>query len=150
MFDPETTKGEAMAIALSDEVKALLDRRNFAHLATIMRDGSPHSAAVWVRREGERIIVCTDEDSIKSRNTLRDPRVGISIVDLDDPYRQAQLRGRVVERHRDTDFRDTDAASHKYVGKPYPYRTEVPISLVIEIDKARYKKEPFEHRRHPA
>jgi hypothetical protein len=38
----------------------------------------------------------------------------------------------------------------RYVGKPYPYRTEVPISLVIEIDKARYKKEPFEHRRHPA
>lgn len=28
--------------ALSDEVRALLDRPNFAHLATLMADGAPH------------------------------------------------------------------------------------------------------------
>jgi hypothetical protein len=33
-----------MGIALSDDVKQLVDRPNFAHLATIMPDGSPHSA----------------------------------------------------------------------------------------------------------
>jgi len=138
---------EPMGIALVDDVKRLLDNRNFAHLATVMSDGSPHSAAVWVGREGDRILVCTDEGSVKARNTLRDPRVAISVFDLDDPYRQAQLRGRVVERRRDTDFKDTDAISKKYVGKPYPYRTEVPITLVVEIEKARYSKEPFEHER---
>lgn len=136
-----------MGIALGDDVKRLLDSRNFVHLATVMSDGSPHSAAVWVGREGDRILVCTDEGSLKARNTLRDPRVAISVFDLEDPYRQAQLRGRVVERRHDTDFKDTDAVSKKYVGKLYPYRTEVPITLVIEIEKARYKKEPFEHER---
>ena len=136
-----------MGIALTDEVKRLLDSRNFAHLATVMSDGSPHSAAVWVGREGDRLIVCTDEGSLKARNTLRDPRVAISAFDLNDPYAQAQLRGRVVERRRDTDFIDTDAISKKYVGKPFPYRTDVPVTLVIEIEKARYKKEPFEHKR---
>ncbi len=136
-----------MGIALTSEVKRLLDRRNFAHLATVMSDGSPHSAAVWVRREGDRILVCTDEGSVKARNTLRDPRVAISAFDLNDPYVQAQLRGRVVERRRDTDFKDTDAISKKYIGKPFPYRTDVPVTLVIEIEKARYKKEPFEHAR---
>jgi hypothetical protein len=100
---------------------------------------------VWIGREGDSIIVCTDEGSVKSRNTLRDPRIAISIFDLNDPYSQAQLRGRVVERRRDTEFKDTDTISNKYVGKPYPYRTEAPIALVIEIDKARYSKEPFQH-----
>ena len=136
-----------MGIALVDEVKRLLDGRNFVHLATVMSDGSPHSAVVWVGREGDRILVCTEEGSVKARNTLRDPRVAISVFDLDDPYRQAQLRGRVVERRRDTDFKDTDTISKKYVGKPYPYRTEVPIMLVVEIEKARYSKEPFEHEK---
>ena len=43
-----------MGIALADNVKQLLDRPNFAHLATLMEDGSPLSTPVWVGREGDR------------------------------------------------------------------------------------------------
>jgi PPOX class probable F420-dependent enzyme len=135
-----------MAIALPEKVKQLLDGRNFAHLATVMPDGSPHSAPVWVHREGDRIIISTEDESIKGKNTRRDPRVALSITDISDPYSQAQLRGRVVERRRDTGFKILDGISRKYVGKPWPYREEVPVALVIEIEKARYSKEPFEHQ----
>lgn len=134
-----------MGIALSADVKRLLDGRNFAHLATLMPDGSPHSAPVWVGREGDCIIICTDEGSVKGRNTHRDPRVALSITDMTDPYSEAQLRGRVVERRRDVGFKHLDAISKKYVGKPWPYREEIPVALVIDIEKARYSKEPFEH-----
>jgi len=37
-----------MAIALSGEIKTLIDRPNFGHLATLMPDGSPHSARAKV------------------------------------------------------------------------------------------------------
>ena len=134
-----------MAISLSADITRLIDGRNFAHVATIMSDGSPHSAPVWIGRDGDRLIICTDESSVKARNTGRDPRVAISIIDLKDPYRVAQLRGRVVERRPDSDFSLLDGISRKYVGEPYPDHSEVPIALVIEIDKARYSKEPFEH-----
>jgi PPOX class probable F420-dependent enzyme len=134
-----------MAIALTADIIRLVDARNFAHLATIMADGSPHSAPVWIGREDNRLIICTGEGSVKARNTARDPRVAISIIDLKDPYRVAQLRGRVVERRRDSDFKLTDGISRKYVGEPYPDHSEPVIALVIEIDKARYSKEPFEH-----
>ena len=90
-----------MGIALADNVKQLLDRPNFAHLATLMEDGSPLSTPVWVGREGDRIIVCTSGKSLKGRNTQRDPRVAISMVDFQDPYRELQLRGRVVEHRAD-------------------------------------------------
>ena len=43
-------------MALSTEVKKLIDGANFAHLATLMSDGSPQSVPVWVGREGEHII----------------------------------------------------------------------------------------------
>ena len=135
-----------MGVSLSEEIKRLLDRPNFAHLAALMSDGSPQSVPVWVGREGDRIIICTGEGSLKARNTRRDPRVALSIVDFDDPYEEAQLRGRVVERRPDPDLKIMDPISHKYTGKPFPFRSpEGRVALVIEIDKARYSKLPFQH-----
>lgn len=135
-----------MAIALSDEIKNLIDRPNFGHLATLMPDGSPHSAPVWIAREGDLVLVITKASSLKGKNTERDPRVALSIVYFHDPYKEAQLRGRVVERRPDPQLKYYGLFSQKYVGKPWPYRDEKsPIVLVIEIVKAKYSKQPFEH-----
>ena len=135
-----------MAIALSDDVRKLIDGPNFAHLATLMPDGSPQSVPVWVGREGDRLLVCTGEGSLKAGNTRRDPRVALSIVDFHDPYEEVQLRGRVVERRPDPDLAIMDPVSHKYTGKPFPMRGgEGRVALVIEVDKARYTKLPFAH-----
>ena len=135
-----------MPQTLSAEARALIDRPNFAHLATLMPDGSPQSVPVWVGRDGDRLVVCTSEDSLKGRNTRRDPRVSLSIVDFRDPYEELQLRGRVVERRPDPDLAIMDPVSHKYIGKPFPMRSyEGRVALVIEVDRARYAKLPFQH-----
>jgi len=135
-----------MPQALSAEIRQLLDRPNFAHLATLMADGSPQSVPVWVGRDGDRILVCTGEGSLKASNTRRDPRVALSIVDFHDPYIEAQLRGRVVERRSDPNLQLMDPGSRKYTGKPFPFRNpEGRVALVIEVEKARYTKLPFAH-----
>src|SRR5262249_23833555 len=135
-----------MAIALSTEIRQLVDRPNFAHLATLLSDGSPHSDPVWIAREEDRIVVCTSENTLKAKNTRRDPRVSISIVDVDDPYNEVQLRGRFVEHRPDADLKVLDLVSRKYTGKPYPMRSpEGRLVLIIEIDKARHLKLPFKH-----
>ncbi len=135
-----------MAIQLSSEIRTLLDGANFAHLATLMADGSPQSVPVWVGREDDRVLICTGESSLKARNTQRDPRVALSVIDFRDPYQEAQLRGRVVERRPDPDLKYMDPISHKYTGKPFPFRKpEGRVVLVIEFDKARHSKLPFEH-----
>jgi PPOX class probable F420-dependent enzyme len=135
-----------MAIPLSEDIRRLIDGPNFAHLATIMGDGSPQSAPVWVGREGDCILVGTSETSLKGRNTRRDPRVALSIVDFRDPYIEAQLRGRVVERRPDTSFKLKDATARKYTGKEFPWRNpEGQITLVIEVDRAKFAKLPFTH-----
>ena len=135
-----------MAIPLPENVRQLVDRANFAHLATLMEDGSPHSTPVWVGREGDRLMIGTGGKSLKARNTRRDPRVALSMIDFKDPYMEAQLRGRVVEQRPDSDLKILDAISVRYTGKPFPMRgPEDRIALVIEIDKVRYLKLPFEH-----
>ncbi len=131
---------------LTPEAKQLIDRPNFAHLATLMSDGSPQSVPVWVGREGESLVICTGENSLKGKNTRRDPRVALSIVDLSNPYEEVQLRGRVVERRPDPDLKIMDPISHKYTGKPFPMRNpDGRVALIIELEKARYTKLPFEH-----
>ena len=135
-----------MGISLSDDVKKLVDPPNFAHLATLMPNGSPQSAPVWIAREGDLLLICTEGTSLKGKNTQRDPRVSLSIVDFRDPYTEAQIRGRVIEQRPDPQLEYFDRMSRKYIGKPWPYRDEKsPIVLVIEITKAKYSKQPFEH-----
>jgi PPOX class probable F420-dependent enzyme len=131
---------------LSAETRELLDHPNFAHLATLMPDGSPQSVPVWIGREGDRIVVCTGEGSLKAKNTRRDPRIALSIVDWRDPYREVQLRGRVVECRPDPDLTLMDPISRKYTGRPFPFRNpEGRVALVIEVEKARFAKLPFQH-----
>ena len=135
-----------MGVELSKDVRKMIDGPNFAHLATLMPDGSPHSAPVWVGREGDLILITTEGSSLKGMNTQRDPRVAVSIVDFHDPYAEAQVRGRVIERRPDPQLKYYDAFSEKYVGKPWPYREEKsPIVLVIEAIKVKFAKQPFEH-----
>lgn len=45
-----------MTTGLSPHARALLDAPNYAHLATVARDGSPRSVVVWVSLEGDRIL----------------------------------------------------------------------------------------------
>ena len=135
-----------MGIRLSDEIKALLRGPNFAHLATLMADGSPQAAPVWVDLEEDYILVGTGEASLKAKNTRRDPRVALSIVAQDNPYMEAQIRGRVVERRHDGTLEHMDRVSHRYTGKPFPWRdTAGRVTLVIEPERARYAVLPFTH-----
>src|SRR3979490_3123189 len=135
-----------MPVTLSSEAKKLIDRPNFAHLATLMPDATPQSPPVWLARDGENLIICTSDGSLKGRNTRRDPRVALSIVDFGNPYEEVQIRGRIIERRPDPALKVMDPISHKYIGKPFPMRGyEGRVALIIEVEKERYTKLPFQH-----
>ena len=132
------------AASLSDEVRAVLDGRNFAHVATVLPSGAPHSVPVWILREGDRVCFFTQPGSRKARNLAADPRVAISLLDLERPYRTVQLRGRVVEtRDGDEALETIDRLSDKYTGAPFPMRSG--IVYVVEPERVNYLELPFEH-----
>jgi PPOX class probable F420-dependent enzyme len=132
---------------LSEEIKALVRGANFAHLATLMRDGTPQVDPVWVDLEGDEILVSTRESHLKAKNTHRDTRVGLSVIAMNNPYQEAQIRGRVIERCSDRDLNVLDRLAHKYTGKPFPFRDkpEERLVLVIAAERARYIELPFIH-----
>ena len=59
-----------------NEVRRLLERPNYAHIATLLPDGAPHSVPVWIDVEGrDKLVILTSPSSRKARNVERDPRV---------------------------------------------------------------------------
>ena len=130
---------------LPPQVADLLGERNYAHLATIEPDGSVSSRPVWVDVEEDRVLFLTQAGSRKARNIERDPpRVGLSIAHRDDPYREADLRGRVVERiDGDAALVLADRIARKYTGKEFPVRGEGTVVYVIEALESRHVTLPF-------
>ena len=130
---------------LPDDVRALFEGPNYAHLATVLPDGGPHSVPIWIALEGDRIAFFTQESSRKARNIQRDPRVALSIVDHENPYRLATVRGRVVDRvDGDAAMEIMDRMSVRYTGKPFPYR-EPGTAYFVEPERSSAQDLPFEH-----
>jgi PPOX class probable F420-dependent enzyme len=123
-------------ISIPAGVRALLDGANFAHLSTLRRNGSPRNHVVWVGLEGEMILIGTTDRSWKAKDVLRDPRVGLSVVDFLNPYRLAVLQGRVAEVRSDAECDFMDPIAMKYSGAPYPDRGAHRVCLVIGVEKA--------------
>lgn len=122
---------------LTADVRRLLEGANYAHLATLLPDGAPHSVPVWIGVEGDQITVLTGPGSRKARNVKRDPRVSISVIDNDQPFASALIRGHVAEwLDGDPAWAIIDRMSEKYIGQPYQPRSDR-IVLLIEPDHAQ-------------
>jgi PPOX class probable F420-dependent enzyme len=127
---------------LDDGIRRLLEGRNYAHLATVLPDGSPHSVPIWVGLEGERIAFFTQTQSRKARNLERDPRVALSLIDLENPYRSAWIRGRVVET-RDDALDVIDRISNRYTGADFPMRSG--RVYYVAPERTGFVELPFRH-----
>jgi PPOX class probable F420-dependent enzyme len=122
---------------LDDDTRALLSGTNIGHLATLLKDGAPHSVPLWVNLEGDRIAIFTEPSALKARNMDRDGRVALSITQADRPLTSAVIRGRVSERvDGDRGWEIVDRMSRKYQGTPYPRDPEMVVYL-IEPEKAK-------------
>ena len=124
-----------MSAQLPEAAQKLLREPNFAHLATLMPDGSPQVTAVWVDFDGKHILVNTAEGRQKPKNVRRDPRVAIEVVGRDDPYRMVTVRGRVVDITSEGADEHIDKLAKKYLGQDrYPFRARGERRIILKIE----------------
>ncbi|MEU8898819.1 PPOX class F420-dependent oxidoreductase [Nocardia sp. NPDC048505] len=110
---------------ISENVRKLLDGKNFGVVATMNADGSPHTSVIWVDREGDALVFTTTAQRRKGRNLARDPRVSVTVSDARDPYRTVDIAG-TAELIPDLEKRLPARLSRKYVGElPPPESAEV-------------------------
>jgi PPOX class probable F420-dependent enzyme len=131
-------------MSLEPQIQELFAAANFAHCATTLRDGSPHTVPIWAGVEDGRIVFFTQATSQKAKNLARDARVAISVVDHDRPYRSAWVRGRVAAtREGDAALEVIDRLSQKYTGAPFPMRSGTVYE--IEPERQAFVELPFTH-----
>lgn len=100
----------------------LFKSKSFAHLATVMPDGTPQVTPVWIDHDGEYILVNTARGRLKDRNMTARPQVGLSILDPQNPYRYLSIRGQVVETIEAGAEAHIDALAHRYYGRGFSFQ----------------------------
>ncbi len=113
----------------------LTSKKAFAHLATIMPDGSPQVTPVWFDYTDGRVRVNTAKGRVKARNMGEGSRVALSILDPENPYRYMQVRGKVVHVIEAGAKEHIDSLAKKYLGKDvYPWHNAKDVRVIYEIE----------------
>ncbi len=113
----------------------LFHKKTFAQLATLMPDGSPQVSPVWIDYDGRHILINSAKGRLKDKNMRRDPRIGLDLVDPENPYRHLSLRGRVVEITEQGADAHIDKMAKKYLGEDkYPYRSAGEKRVLYKIE----------------
>jgi PPOX class probable F420-dependent enzyme len=112
----------------------ILDKKGFAHVATVGADGRPQITPVWVDFDGTHVRINTARGRVKDRNLSKNPHVALSVQDPDNPYRYVQIRGRVAEMTEQGADAHIDSLAKKYIGQDrYPYRQPGEKRVLIKI-----------------
>jgi PPOX class probable F420-dependent enzyme len=120
-----------MSATIEGRSEELLRAKNFCNVSTIRTDGSVHTAPVWVDLQ----VLNTAEGRAWPRNLERDPRVTLTVQNMDNPYEYVSIRGRVAERTHDGADAHIDAMALKYLGQDtYPFRQPGEQRVIIRVD----------------
>jgi len=123
-----------MATTIPEQFRDLFTKKAFAHLATIGADGAPQVTPVWVDFDGTHVRFNTAKGRVKVKNLARNPRVALSILDPDNPYRYVQVRGRVVETTERGADAHIDALAKKYLDQDrYPFRRPGEVRVTYNV-----------------
>jgi PPOX class probable F420-dependent enzyme len=127
-----------MAVTIPEKFRDLFTRQAFAHLATLMADGTPQVTPVWFDFDGTYIRINTAKGRVKDKNMRRNPKVALAIMDPHNPYRYLSVRGEIQEITEDGADAHIDALAKKYLGKDkYPFRQPGEVRVLYKIRPER-------------
>ena len=119
---------------IPDSFSDLFQKKTFAQLATIMKDGTPQVTPVWWEFDGTYVVINSAKGRTKDRNMRRNPHVALSIQDPENPYRHLSLKGTVVEITENDADSHIDKLSKKYTGRDvYPNRRPGEVRVIYRI-----------------
>jgi len=121
-----------MAITFDAATRRILDGKNFATVATVNPDGGPQASVVWFRRDGDSVLFSITSDKQKARNLARDPRVAVTVFDLENPYDSVEIRGH-AELVEDAGKELPKQLSHRYLDEDPPPEPDDVVRLVARV-----------------
>lgn len=119
---------------IPEKFRDLLTKPAFATLATLMPSGSPQVTPVWCDFDGKHVLFNSAKGRQKDRNVRRDPRVAMTILDPQNPYRYLEIRGRVVEITENGADAHIDKLAKKYLNlEKYANRQPGEVRVLYKV-----------------
>ena len=82
---------------LTEAQGRFLQEPNYAVVAALRDDGSPHQTVIWIDWDGEHVLLNLNQERAKLRYLGDDPRVSLLVLHREDPYRWLGIDGKVAE-----------------------------------------------------
>ena len=128
-----------MSASVPDSHKDLFQNPAFGSFTTLMPDGSPQTTPVWVDFQDGKVIVNTALGRQKDKNVRRDPRVAITLMDPENPYRYLEVRGKVEEITQEGAEQHIDKMAKKYLGKDkYPFAQPGEQRVLLKVTPEKF------------
>jgi PPOX class probable F420-dependent enzyme len=137
---------------MDEKVKSLLRAPNFAHVATVRRDGSAAVTPMWVDLEEDLVLINGVTGRTWTRRLIRDPRVTMTVPALANPYECATLRGYALPPTIEDAGDHMDRLHQKYRNRPIPTPlnslgaaqrgTNERVLFRVVVESASYRYEP--------
>ena len=123
-----------MPTEIDPQSRKLLEAPNFAHVATIREDGTPHAAPVWVDVDDGMILLNSARGRAWPTNLDRDPHLSITVQNRENPYEYTSIRGEVTEQTTDGADAHINALAKKYLDKDeYPFRQPGEERVIVRV-----------------
>jgi PPOX class probable F420-dependent enzyme len=117
-----------------DELHRLFQSRNLAYLSTLSKDGSAHVTPVWAEMVDDLILINTFQESAKVKHITADNRIALSIVEQNNPFNMASIKGKVVEQMSEGADEHLKKLARRYLGiGKYYYRQPPHKRIILKI-----------------
>jgi len=124
-----------MSVTIEGRPEELLKGKNFCTVATLRTDGTVQAAPVWVDTQDGLAVLNTAEGRAWPRNLERDPRVTLTVQNMENPYEYLSIRGRATAPSTDGADEHIDAMAKKYMGvDEYPMRQPGEQRIIIRVE----------------
>lgn len=124
-----------MSTAIEGRADELLKAPNFCNVSTLRGDGTIQAVPVWVDVQDGKPVLNTAEGRAWPRNLQRDPRLTLTVQNMENPYEYVSIRGTVSSREHEGADAHIDRLAMKYLGQEsYPFRQPGEQRVIIRVD----------------
>ena len=117
------------------EIEEFLRKPNPAVVATARPDGSPHSVATWYDLVDGMILLNMAATRARLEHIRREPRVSLTVLDVDDWYTHVTLTGVVERLVDDPELADIDRLALRYQGNRFRNRDAARVSAWMRCER---------------
>jgi PPOX class probable F420-dependent enzyme len=82
---------------LNEAEARFLQEPNYAVVAALRADGSPHQTVIWIDWDGEHILLNLNQERSKLQYLRDDPRLSVLTIHRENPYQWLAVDGEVAE-----------------------------------------------------